>query len=57
MLGGYAMRYAIIVLAVLGAQASPRPAAAVEVDIDLLDACKSGLACVTYYDGVGGWQS
>ena len=45
-----AMKYAIMVLALLGVLASPRPAA-VEDDNDLLDACKSGLACVTYMTG------
>ncbi len=44
------MKYAIMVLALLGVLASPRPAA-VEDDNDLLDACKSGLACVTYMTG------
>ena len=47
---GKAMKYAIMVLALVGVLASPRPAA-VEDDNDLLDACKSGLACVTYMTG------
>ena len=44
------MKYAIMVLALVGVLASPRPAA-VEDDNDFLDACKSGLACVTYMTG------
>ena len=44
------MKHAILVLALVGVLASPRPAA-VEDDNDLLDACKSGLACVTYMTG------
>ena len=47
---GVIMKYAIMVLALVGVLASPRPAA-VEDDNDLLDACKSGLACVTYMTG------
>ncbi len=53
MLGGDAMRYAIIVLALLGVLASPRPAAAEPAPYylgnDLLADCKaSELACLTY---------
>jgi len=41
MLGGNAMRYAIIVLALLGVLASPRPAAAAITGNELLSECKN----------------
>ena len=46
------MRYAIIVLALLGVLAAPRPAAAANTGNDLLAACEvSELACTMYPAG------
>ena len=57
MLGGDAMRYAIIVLALLGVLASPRPAAAGFGGNDFLKFCernKAGSNACTFY--IVGWR-